>query len=102
MKLCTIGHLEGFHYKPRIDHEVLALHAEGLICLSSCLQGEISQHLLHDRPDEAKRAALKYREAFGEDFFLEIQDHGMSEQKKVIAGMIAPLGGDRNSARGDQ
>ena len=89
MKLCTIGHLEGFHYKPRIDHEVLALHAEGLICLSSCLQGEISQHLLHDRPDEAKRAALKYREAFGEDFFLEIQDHGMSEQKKVIAGMIA-------------
>ncbi|OXM15284.1 DNA polymerase III subunit alpha [Paenibacillus herberti] len=88
MKLSTIAHLEGFHYKPRIDHEILREHAEGLVCLSACLAGEVAQHLLYDRPEEAKLAALKYRETFGENFYLEIQDHGMAEQKKVTAGMI--------------
>ncbi|UJF34728.1 DNA polymerase III subunit alpha [Paenibacillus hexagrammi] len=88
MKLCTIGHLEGFHYKPRIDAEQLAKHAEGLICLSSCLGSEVSQHLLHDRKEEARKAALRYQSIFGEDFFLEIQDHGMIEQKKVMQSMI--------------
>ncbi|MGN7454697.1 DNA polymerase III subunit alpha [Paenibacillus pasadenensis] len=89
MKLSSIAHLEGFHYKPRIDHDVLREHAEGLVCLSACLAGEVSQHLLHDRPEEARRAALRYRETFGDRFYLEIQDHGMAEQKKVVAGMIA-------------
>ncbi|MFC4776378.1 DNA polymerase III subunit alpha [Paenibacillus sp. GCM10023252] len=88
MKLCSIGHLEGFHYKPRIDMEVLAEHREGLICLSSCLKGEVSQHLLHDKPEEAKAAALRYQAIFGEDYFLELQDHGMLEQKKVAKAMI--------------
>ncbi|WP_248930505.1 DNA polymerase III subunit alpha [Paenibacillus hamazuiensis] len=88
MKLCTIGHLQGFHYKPRIDHEHLARHGEGLVCLSSCLGSEISQHLLHDKYEEAKKAALRYRGIFGEDFFLELQDHGLLEQKKVMQAMI--------------
>ncbi|NEW07768.1 DNA polymerase III subunit alpha [Paenibacillus sp. SYP-B3998] len=88
MKLCSIGHLQGFHYKPRIDLEHLAKHAEGLICLSSCLGSEVSQHLLHDRKDEARKAAERYRGIFGDDFFLEIQDHGMIEQKKVMISMI--------------
>ncbi|MFD0692465.1 DNA polymerase III subunit alpha, partial [Paenibacillus sp. GCM10027628] len=88
MKLCSIGHLQGFHYKPRIDYEHLAKHAEGLICLSSCLGSEISQHLLHDRKEEARKAAERYRDIFGDDFFLEIQDHGMVEQKKVMIAMI--------------
>ncbi|MFF2091993.1 DNA polymerase III subunit alpha [Paenibacillus sp. NPDC058174] len=88
MKLCSIGHLEGFHYKPRIDLETLAAHSEGLVCLSSCLHGEISQHLLHDRTDEARAAALRYRAIFGDDFYLELQDHGMLEQKKVAMAMI--------------
>ncbi|MVP00907.1 DNA polymerase III subunit alpha [Paenibacillus lutrae] len=88
MKLCSIGHLQGFHYKPRIDHENLAKHSEGLICLSSCLGGEVSQHLLHDRKEQAKAAAERYRSIFGEDFYLEIQDHGSIEQKKVMQGMI--------------
>ncbi|WP_212942550.1 DNA polymerase III subunit alpha [Paenibacillus antibioticophila] len=83
MRLCSIGHLEGFHYKPRIDWEVLERHREGLVCLSACLGGEVPQHLLHGRPGEAKRAALRYKEVFGEDFYLELQDHGMPEQKKV-------------------
>lgn len=88
MKLSSIGHLEGFHYKPRIDLDVLREHSEGLICLSSCLKGEISQHLLHDRRDEARQAALRYKDIFGDDFYLELQDHGMLDQKKVAAAMI--------------
>ncbi|MFF2480610.1 DNA polymerase III subunit alpha [Paenibacillus sp. NPDC058071] len=88
MKLCSIGHLEGFHYKPRIDPETLAAHAEGLVCLSSCLHGEISQHLLHDRDEEAHAAALRYQAIFGRDFYLELQDHGMLDQKKVAGKMI--------------
>ncbi|WP_028561916.1 DNA polymerase III subunit alpha [Paenibacillus pinihumi] len=88
MRLCSIGHLEGFHYKPRIDIETLSRHAEGLIVLSACLGGEVSQHLLHDRYEEAKAAALRYRQAVGENFYLELQDHGLLEQKKVIQGML--------------
>ncbi|QYR20400.1 DNA polymerase III subunit alpha [Paenibacillus sp. sptzw28] len=89
MKLTSIGHLEGFHYKPRIDLESLAAHAEGLVCLSSCLKGEVSQHLLYDRPEQARKSALRYREMFGDDFYLELQDHGLLDQKKVVQGMIA-------------
>ncbi|MFC0214113.1 DNA polymerase III subunit alpha [Paenibacillus chartarius] len=88
MKLVSIGHLQGFHYKPRIDAEALAQHAEGLVCLSACLGSEISQHLLYDRRDEALAAALRYKAIFGDDFYLEIQDHGMMEQKKVMKAMI--------------
>ncbi|WP_138752465.1 DNA polymerase III subunit alpha [Paenibacillus sinopodophylli] len=88
MKLCSIGHLEGFHYKPRVDFEVLRSHSEGLICLSSCLGSEISQHLLHDRTEEARTSALRYKEIFGDDFYLELQDHGLLEQKKVNLAMI--------------
>ncbi|WP_308638684.1 DNA polymerase III subunit alpha [Paenibacillus silvisoli] len=89
MKLCSIGHLEGFHYKPRIDFESLAAYSEGLICLSSCLGSEIAQHLLHDRTEHALRSANRYRDIFGEDFYLELQDHGMLEQKKVLQAMLA-------------
>uniref|UniRef100_UPI000FDB0F20 DNA polymerase III subunit alpha n=1 Tax=Paenibacillus kobensis TaxID=59841 RepID=UPI000FDB0F20 len=88
MKLVTIGQLEGLHYKPRIDMEALAEHAEGLICLSSCLGGEVPQHLLHGRPEEAKAAALRYKAIFGGDYYIELQDHGILEQKKVMPGLI--------------
>ncbi|MCH1640220.1 DNA polymerase III subunit alpha [Paenibacillus timonensis] len=83
MKLCSIGHLEGFHYKPRIDWDVLERHREGLVCLSACLGGEVPFHLLRGHYEEAKKAALRYQAAFGEDFYLELQDHGIPEQKKV-------------------
>ncbi|WP_145136068.1 DNA polymerase III subunit alpha [Paenibacillus sp. Y412MC10] len=88
MKLCSIGHLEGFHYKPRIDMDALAKHHEGIICLSACLGGEVPQHLLHGRTEEARRAALRYRDIFGEDFYLELQDHGLPEQKRVNPQLI--------------
>ncbi|THF73312.1 DNA polymerase III subunit alpha [Cohnella fermenti] len=87
MKLSTIGHLEGFYYRPRIDFEMLGKHAEGLICLSGCLASELSQHLAGDRYEEAKKTALRYRGLFGDDYFLEIQDHGILEQKRVAAGI---------------
>lgn len=88
MRLCSIAQLEGHHYRPRIDMQHLESHAEGLIVLSSCLAGEVSQHLLHDRYDQAKAAAERYLSVFGDDFYLEIQDHGMYEQKKVIQHMV--------------
>lgn len=84
MKLISIGQLEGHHYKPRIDMEVLAAHSEGIICLSACLGGEVPQHLLHGRDEEARKAALRYKAIFGEDFYLELQDHGISEQRESI------------------
>ncbi len=88
MKLCSIGHLEGFHYKPRIDLESLRTHNEGIICLSACLGGEVPQHLLHGRYEEARKAALRFKEIFGADFYLELQDHGISEQKRVNPQLI--------------
>ncbi|MGO4529320.1 DNA polymerase III subunit alpha [Paenibacillus sp. 2TAF8] len=88
MKLCSIGHLEGFHYKPRIDMESLAAHHEGIICLSACLGGEVPQHLLHGREEEARRAAMRYKNIFGSDFYLELQDHGLAEQKRVNPQLI--------------
>lgn len=88
MKLCSIGHLEGYHYRPRIDMEVLAAHHEGIICLSACLGGEVPQHLLHGRQAEAKAAALRYQAIFGEDYYLELQDHGIPEQKRVNPQLI--------------
>ncbi|MFC3749106.1 DNA polymerase III subunit alpha [Paenibacillus sp. GCM10012306] len=89
MKLVSIGHLEGHHYKPRIDMDALAAHAEGIICLSACLGGEVPQHLLHGRDEEARKAALRYKSIFGEDFYLELQDHGIAEQKRVNPKLIA-------------
>ncbi|GAA0850722.1 DNA polymerase III subunit alpha [Paenibacillus glucanolyticus] len=89
MKLCSIGHLEGYHYRPRIDMEALAAHHEGIICLSACLGGEVPQHLLHGREAEAKAAALRYQAIFGDDYYLELQDHGIPEQKRVNPQLIA-------------
>lgn len=88
LRLVSHAHLHGFHYKPRVDLESLERYAEGLICLSACLGGEISQHLLHRRCEEAKEAALRYRRIFGEDFYLELQDHGIMEQKQVNQDLI--------------
>jgi DNA polymerase III subunit alpha len=88
MAISSEAHLRGFHYKPRADLSLLERHADGLICLSSCLAGEVSQHLLHGRTEEAEKSALRYRRIFGDDFYLEIQDHGLLEQKKVMQGML--------------
>lgn len=82
--LVSRAYLEGFYYKPRVDKELLAQYAPGLIALSGCLAGEVPSLLLQDCYPEAKRAAATYQEIFGkENFFLELQDHGLREQVKV-------------------
>lgn len=89
LKLNSEAHLQGFHYRPRIDFDLLSRHAEGLICLSSCLAGEINQLLLKEQEAEARAAALRYRKVFGDDYYLELQDHGLLEQRRVTPRMIA-------------
>jgi DNA polymerase-3 subunit alpha len=89
MKIVSIGFLEGFYYKPRIDKEILSRYSQGIIALSACLGGEIPGYLRRGFYKEAKDAALKYREIFGKDnFFLELQDHGIPEQRTVNQGLI--------------
>jgi DNA polymerase-3 subunit alpha len=88
VKLVSAGYTEGFYYKPRIDKELLREHREGLIVLSSCLKGEVSQALAGGNVQKAKDAALQYKEILGaENFFLEIQDHGIPDQQKIVPMM---------------
>ena len=78
VKLCSIGHTEGFYYKPRIDSEILRHYSEGLVCLSACAGGVVSSHIAKGDFAAAKEAAEIYKDIFGsEDFYLEMQNHGM-------------------------
>lgn len=88
-RLLTAAYLEGFYYRPRIDKEILRECSAGLIALSSCLKGEVNDFLVKDMEDKAEQAAREYLEIFGqENFYLEIQDHGLPEQKKIIPGAV--------------
>ncbi len=84
MKLSTIGHTEGFYYKPRIDLEVLRQYHEGLICTSACLAGPVATPVLNGDLELAKKNALILKEIFDDDFYLEIQNHGMEDDFKVL------------------
>src|ERR1019366_1099634 len=89
VQLSTIAHLQGHYYKPRIDKELLAAHSEGLICLSGCVGGELPQAILSGDLDAAERVARQHLEIFGSDnYFLEIQDHGMTEETAVREGLV--------------
>ncbi len=79
-KLVSIGYTEGFYYKPRIDHEVLEMYHEGLVCCSACLAGEVNQAILAGDIEKAKEVALWFKSIFGEDYYLEIQHNGIKEQ----------------------
>ncbi len=81
LKLTTFANTEWFYYKPRINYEVLGKYSKGLICCSACIGGDIPQALLEENIDEAKRLTMYYKTIFGEDFYIELQDHGMEEQK---------------------
>ncbi len=84
MKIVSKGFVEGFYYRPRVDMEVLREYHEGIIALSACLAGEVARYLTRGMYEDAKEAALRYEEIFGKgNFFLELQDHGISEQKMV-------------------
>ena len=83
MRIVSKASIDGFYYKPRIDHEYLKTHSEGLIALSACLGGEIQKSILKNNIDKAREIALLYKDTFKDGFYLEIQNHGMEEQKKV-------------------
>ncbi|MFH1181132.1 MAG: DNA polymerase III subunit alpha [bacterium] len=91
VKLLTKAHLEGFYYKPRVDHELLAKHSQGLIALSGCIQGKIPRLILANKLAEAEKTALFYKEIFGlNSFYLEIQNHpNIKEQQKVNTALIS-------------
>lgn len=89
MKLVSIGYLEGFYYKPRIDKEVLKQHSKGLIALSGCMQGEIPQSILDGNGDKTRKIIESYLEIFGDkNFFFELQDNGVKEQKLINQKLI--------------
>ena len=84
MKIVSKAFIDGFYYKPRVDLELLEEYHEGIIALSACLAGEVAKNLTRGFYEEAKKAALRYQEIFGEgNFFLEMQDHGIPEQQRV-------------------
>ena len=87
-KLVSIGFTEGFYYKPRIDKEVLEKYHEGLVCCSACLAGEVSQAILKGDMEEAERVATWFKNVFGEDYYLEIQNNGIKEQVLVNQKLI--------------
>ena len=83
IKLVSTAWCEGFYYKPRINFELLKEYHEGLICASACLGGEVLQHLLKNEYDQAKEVAKRYQDLFGDDYYIELQDHNMEEQKRT-------------------
>lgn len=89
MKIVSRGFIDGFYYKPRVDYEVLEEFHEGIIALSACLAGEVAKNLARASYEKAVEAALRYERIFGKgNFFLELQDHGIGEQKTVNAGLL--------------
>ena len=94
IKLSSIGYLEGFYRRPRIDREVLERHSDGIVCLAACMSGEVALHLRQERYDLARESASWFSRVFGpENFWLEIQKHGIAEERIVEEGMLA-LGRD--------
>lgn len=89
MKIVSKGFVEGYYYKPRVDMEVLEQYHEGIIALSACLAGEVQRYLVRGMYEEAKEVAFKYEKCFGKgNFFLELQDHGIPDQKTVNAQLL--------------
>lgn len=89
MHIVSIGFLEGFYYKPRVDKEVLRKYSEGILAMSGCLAGEVASFLLKGNTEKATNAAIELRDIFGKDnFYLEIMDNGLQDQKKIIPGLL--------------
>jgi DNA polymerase-3 subunit alpha len=89
LKLSSASYVEGFYYKPRIDYEILEKYHEGIICLSACLAGEIPQALLSHKKDEARKIAKHYKDLFGPDYYIEIQNHGIAEEIEVLPQLVS-------------
>ncbi len=89
VQLDSMAFVDGFYYKPKIDYKVLKEHSEGVICLSACLAGGIPRRLLAGDYDGAKNLALYLKEIFKEDFYIEIQDHGIDEERRVLPHLVS-------------
>lgn len=87
-KLVTIGYTEGFYNKPRVDKELLRRYSDGLICLSACLSGELPRVLLDGRLADAVSLVKEYKDIFGEDYYIELQNHGISEQERILPYLL--------------
>ena len=88
--LVSMGCIDGYYYKPRIDKELLRAHSEGLIALSACLAGEIPKALSNGNKEEARRIAKEHIDIFGKNnYFIELQDHGLAEQKRIIPELVS-------------
>ena len=90
--LSSLAFTEGFYYKPRIDYDLLSEHCDGLICLSACLAGDIPSMLMQGDYDGAKALASRLKGMFGEDFYIEIQDHGIREQREIMPDLVRIAG----------
>ncbi len=88
IRLVTAGYLEGFYYNPRIDKEILRQHAEGLVCLSGCVSGEVPHLVDREGVAAARSAVEEYLDIFGDDFYLEIQRHGIDREQKINEGLL--------------
>lgn len=88
VKLVSIAHCQGFYYKPRVNFELIEKYHEGLICLSACVQGEIADLILQKELKEAKERAQKYKNLFKDDYYIELQDHGLDNQKRSNPDLI--------------
>jgi DNA polymerase-3 subunit alpha len=90
IQLVSTGYLDGFYYKPRVDHELLARHSKGLIALSACLRGEVADALLSEKYDQARANAYRLRDIFGKgNFFLEVQDQGMEIETRINRDLVS-------------
>jgi len=88
VKLVSIAHCEGFYYKPRVNFELIKKYSEGLICLSACVHGEVAYLILQKELQQAKEKAQQYKELFKEDYYIELQDHGLDSQKRANPDLI--------------
>ena len=90
IKLVSTGYLDGFYYKPRVDHELLAKHSSGLIALSACLRGEVADALMAEKYEQARANAYRLRDIFGKgNFFLEVQDQGIEIEKRINRDLVS-------------
>src|ERR1043165_4873834 len=89
IKLVSTGYLDGFYYKPRIDKDLLAQHSKGLIALSACLRGDVNEAIMAEKYEQARKLAYEYSDIFGKNnFFLEIQEHGLDQARIVTPGVV--------------
>lgn len=88
VKIESIAAIEGFYYKPRTDLNILRKYHEGIICLSACIQGDVPQLLLAGKKEEAYALAAQYKDIFGEDYYIELQYHGLEDQKKLLYPLL--------------